>query len=328
MPNNEDQWDANQLKNGASFLQSLEWGKFQQTLGHPYHLLAGAGWSCLLLEKSNPFGKYLFAPHGPTLEHPDSLADCLEALISLAKQTGAAWLKIEPATDNNLPALLDRLSSLGAKRAIHDVQPRLTRFVDVSPNEEEVLANISQSTRSVIRKNQRDGVISFNTSTDPADMAEFSRILDTVSDRKSVSFFNKTYFTRQAEILMPANMMHLELAFHGTKLMAGAVIHDFGSTSYYTYAASLPEARPYSVSALLLWQAFVNAKARGTSQFDLFGVVPDDAPSSHPWHGFSTFKKKFGGVLVDKAGTWDIALGKKYTLYRAAQKARYSAKRR
>ena len=329
MPANEEQWNANQLKVGASFLQTLQWAKFQQSLGNNYHLLEGPGWTCLLLEKTNPFGKYLFAPHGPTLNNPDELPDCIEALTAHAEKVGAGWLKIEPSVaDNNLAGLAAKLVSVHAKRAVHDVEPRLTRFVDIARSEDEIMASISQSTRSVIRKNQRDGTISFSTSLDPTDMASFSTMLDSVSDRKSVGFFNNTYFTKQAEILMPANMMFLELAFHESKLMGGVVVHDFGGTSYYTYAASLPEARVYSVSALLLWQALVNAKARGSSQFDLFGVVADDAPASHPWYGFSTFKKKFGGEIIEKAGTWDIAINSKYNLYRAAQTLRHSTKRR
>lgn len=329
MSDNEAQWDPRQLNAGSSFLQTLEWANFQQTLGNNYHLLSGPGWSCLLLEKNNKFGRYLFSPLGPTLDTPDNLGSCLEVLIPYAKRLGASWVKLEPVSaSQDLPELISALRRLGAQRAVHDVQPHLTRVVNISGTEEDVMLGISQSTRSSIRKNLREKTISFKSSTSPSDMATFSVMLDSVSDRKSIGFYNQAYFTRQAEILMPAGMMSLELAYLGDKPVGGAVIHTFGNTSSYTYAASLPEARQFSVSALLLWQAIVNSKSKGATAIDLFGVVADDAPQSHPWYGFSTFKRKFGGHIVERAGTWDIPVSNKYKLYRAAQHAHHKLKRR
>jgi lipid II:glycine glycyltransferase (peptidoglycan interpeptide bridge formation enzyme) len=71
----------------------------------------------------------------------------------------------------------------------------------------------------------------------------------------------------------------------------------------------------------------INAKHRGMQHMDLFGIAPDDAPASHPWQGFSAFKKKFGGSVVQHAGTWDIPLTGKYRLYSSAQRARKIFKR-
>jgi lipid II:glycine glycyltransferase (peptidoglycan interpeptide bridge formation enzyme) len=322
-----DGWDQKQLQLGASFLQSMEWAEFQKTQSSNYHLLEANGWSCLAIEKSNRFGKYLFAPLGPTLESASHLKACLDQLSELAKSTGADWLKIEPVAAGQSSLLVEQLRSLGAMPAIRNTEPALTRVLDLTPPVEEILAGVSQSTRSFIRKNQREAFLNFRTSTDPADVTIFVKMLETVAARKRVGFFSESYFSQQAKVLMPKGLMRLELALEANQPVAAAIIHDFGSNGSYTYAASLPEGRDTNASALLLWRAIVSAKDRGIRQFDLFGIAPDNAPSTHPWHSFSTFKKKFGGSVIERAGTWDIPLSQKYKLYRAAQKLHRRIKR-
>jgi len=315
-------WDSHQLKLRASFLQSSPWGYFQRQQGHKVYFLNGKNWSCLLAERRIPAGRYLFAPYGPTLAKPSSLKNCIEELKAYSRWAGADWLSLEPmVTDSGSAGLRDGLVRLGGKK-VRNREPDLTRIVDLKPPAEEILAGISQSTRSFIRKSQREGLLSFQTSTDPSDIKLFTTMLGHVSGRNKVFFFTDEYFQKQAQTLMPAGMLRLEIALKDGQPVASALFHDYGETSSYTYAASLPEARQASASALLLWQAMLNAKERGVKQLDLFGIAPDDASSNHPWSGFSSFKKKFGGEVVAYAGTWDFPLSPKYRFYRAAQRLR------
>ena len=323
------QWDKQQVKRRASFLQSGPWAAFQQTVGSRPHYLTDDGWSCLLLERSTPLGKYLFAPYGPTLDSAGALDGALKQLRAYGRQAGLDWLCLEPMlTTGASGSPGTSLPKLGALPAAHNREPDLTRIINLKPPAGDILASISQSTRSFIRKNQRENFLSFKTSTEPADITIFTHMLAKVTDRKGVSFFSDDYFKKQAKALMPVGMMFLELALDNGQPVASALFHDFGKTSSYTFAASLPEARSTSASALLLWQAMLNAKQRGMEEMDLYGSAPESAPSSHPWYGFSSFKSKFGGEIVEYSGTWDIPLTGKYKLYRSAQKARRLFKRR
>src|SRR5207253_9747167 len=72
----------------------------------------------------------------------------------------------------------------------------------------------------------------------------------------------------------------------------------------------------------LLWQMIGYAKARGAATFDFWGVIPDDNPS-HPWAGFSRFKKAFGGRLLERAGTWELPVRMaRYRAYAARSEER------
>jgi lipid II:glycine glycyltransferase (peptidoglycan interpeptide bridge formation enzyme) len=318
-------WDALQNKLGASFLQSTGWGEFQAKSGNQPHYLLGDGWSCLLASRRTAVGKYLFAPYGPSLQTAAKLDDALKSIRALAKSESADWVRLEPTITYDSAA--GSLKKQGARRAPKNVEPSLTRVVDLSPEHDELLASLSQTTRNIIRRSYKNGSLGFKTSSDPDDMAIFSHMLATVASRNRVGFYDSEYYSRQARILMPMGMMRLEVAYLGDKPVGTAVIHDYAKASSYTYAASLPEARDLNVSALLLWQAMLNARSRGMEKMDLFGIAPDNAPASHPWAGFSSFKKKFGGTVIEHAGTWDIPISGKYRLYRIGSRARRLAGR-
>ncbi|HEX5447900.1 MAG TPA: hypothetical protein VFW90_01730, partial [Candidatus Saccharimonadales bacterium] len=94
MSNEPKKWDADQIKLGASLLQSSGWSRFQQALGFPVHFLSEAGWSCLFIERPTPFGKYLFAPYGPTITKLAEAGEVFSRLKSFARQVGAGWLRL------------------------------------------------------------------------------------------------------------------------------------------------------------------------------------------------------------------------------------------
>jgi lipid II:glycine glycyltransferase (peptidoglycan interpeptide bridge formation enzyme) len=288
--------------------------------------VAADGWSCLLLERRAGPSKYLFAPYGPTLNAADPLA-VFAALKDYGRQQRADWLRLEPIGGNAVH-LRQALKAAGGRPAAHEAEPHLTRLVDLARPEEDILASLSQTTRNIIRRNQRENSIGFKTSNDPEDIALFTQMLATVAQRQGVGFFSADYYLAQARALMPAGMMVLEIAYLADKPVATAIIHDFGRKSSYTYAASLPDYRDKNVSALLLWQSMINAKGRGSQLIDLYGIAPEDAGPRHPWAGFSAFKKKFGGQVVEYAGTWDLPLTNKYRIYRTAATAKKVLKRR
>lgn len=325
----DEDWDRLQVSREASFLQSLNWAKFQQSAGLSYHLLGGEGWTCLILIKANRIGKYLFAPYGPTLNRADDWSNCRQALVSLAKQSGASWIKFEPiCRDGNLAELKHQLLKSGSRPAIHNVEPDITRVLSLDLSEDELLASVATQTRSRVKKSRADESLSFKTSTNPDDIEIFISMLQTVSERNKVFFHDPEYFRLQAKTLMAANMMVIEIAYVSGRPTACAVIHSYGQKASYTYAASLPEARQNNLAEILLWHVLINAKSRGAQEIDLFGSAPDDASPDHPWYGFSLFKKKFGGRLVEQAGTWDMSITKKYQLYRLAQYSSRKVKRR
>lgn len=321
-------WDKQQHDLGASFLQSTPWADFQDSIGRRPHFISGSGWSCLLLERRAPIGRYLFAPYGPTITKQADPAGVLDSLKAYGESQQIDWLRLEPVFKaRGMDEQRQALKASGGQ-LVREVEPHLTRLVDLSRPDEDILASLSQTTRNIIRRNQRQKTLTFKTSRNPTDISLFTKMLDTVASRKGIGFFTADYYHKQAEVLMPAGLLVLEIAYEDKRPVGTAMIHDFGGLASYTYAATLPKARDKNVSALLLWQAMRNAKDRGNTAIDLFGIAPDDAGPGHPWSGFSNFKKKFGGEIVERPGTWDIPLTGKYKLYRFALSALRLIRRR
>src|SRR5207302_514144 len=129
--------------------------------------------------------------------------------------------------------------------------------------------------------------------------------------------------------LIPTGEATLYYAWHTGRVLAAAIVIDLGTTRYYAYAASSsdPEVRRLSPAAPLVWRAILDARAEGKAWFDFWGVAPPDQPD-HPWSGFTQFKRSFGGMLLTRAGTWDLPVRPwLYRTWSAAQKLRRCALR-
>ncbi|MBX4188810.1 peptidoglycan bridge formation glycyltransferase FemA/FemB family protein [Candidatus Saccharibacteria bacterium] len=314
-----EKWDELQRHLGSTFLQSAGWAEFQRAMGHQVHLLAGEDWSCLLISRKAQIGSYVLAPYGPTIGPKADSGKIFEEIKRFGRLHKLDWLRLEPVIAGKSVDEQKRLiRNAGGRVAANEFEPSMTRIVDLTRPSDEILASFSQTTRNIIRRNQRESTITFKTSSQPADISILTAMLEHVAKRQQAVFFGPEYFKTQAELLMPAKLVRLEVAYDGDKPVAAAWIHNFNDTAYYTNAASLPEARDKNVSALLLWQVMLNAKKNGNHRIDLFGIAPDDAGPKHPWYGFSGFKKKFGGEVVERAGTWDFPLTAKYKLYKSA----------
>ena len=68
-------------------------------------------------------------------------------------------------------------------------------------------------------------------------------------------------------------------------------------------------------------EAIKDAKKKNLKKLDFWGIAPDGAPKPHPWAGFTSFKKSFGGEEQKYAGTYDLIFKpQKYKLYQNFRK--------
>ena len=86
-------------------------------------------------------------------------------------------------------------------------------------------------------------------------------------------------------------------------------------------AASDKDYAKLNANGIITIQAIMDAKAKGMTTFDFWGIAPADAPADHPWAGFTKFKKMFEGRELDYTGTYDVPLSHaRYRLYRFVRK--------
>ena len=105
------------------------------------------------------------------------------------------------------------------------------------------------------------------------------------------------------------------------EVIAASLFFDYQGTRYYMQSAASLKYRHLPATVALLSYAIFSGKESGLHTLDFWGIAPEDATSSHPWYGFTEFKKSFGGYEKTYAGTYDYILNNnKYNLYRLLRK--------
>ena len=299
----------------ASFLQSPAWQSFQQKLGRKTFTNSGDGWSYLAIRESGTLNTRLYTPHGPECKTIEHLKEAILSLKDLAKEEKVTFLRIDPS----IGVSADELRKLGFSPVTYQqLQPAHTQIIDLRQTPDEILAQMSQNSRNITRNYHKKGV-TVRTSHNPEDITILTSLLSKVADRNHISAHNERYFRNQVEALFPTKTATLYIAEYEGAPIAASLIYDSSDTRTYAHAAADDTYRKLSAGTALVGQMILDAHAKGLTYFDLYGIADTDNPS-HPWHGFTRFKKSFGGESVTRPGTWDFPINKHgYYLYRIYQ---------
>jgi lipid II:glycine glycyltransferase (peptidoglycan interpeptide bridge formation enzyme) len=184
-------------------------------------------------------------------------------------------------------------------RRTRDVQPSRTRIVRVA-SEAEMLASFHRTTRYNIGYAERSHV----TVDEGAEADELTLHVGASAARAGVNMPGRDYFEVLLEQLPLSRTF---VARHGGESLCALLIAAHDRRAYYLYSGSSSRMRNLKAMDLAMWRAMQYAARIGCRDYDLWGIAPVDDPL-HPWHGFSEFKRGFGGDVVTYAGTWDITL--------------------
>lgn len=303
-------WNQFVLQHGPAsgrFLQSWEWGEFQKAVGESVRreevneageVVGVAQW----LDRKLPmFGSYAFCPKGPIGKN------------SLEGHGQQVFLRIEPE---------DKILIQQTQKSI-DVNPAHTFISHLSAEEDMLLANMHQKTRYNIRVAKKHGV---EIDLSVRDFDSVWRLFEQTSSRGQFRLHAKPYYQKMIACLQEgACQAFLATASHGGKVIASNIMIDFGDTRTYLHGASSNEDRNLMGPYLLHWELMRQAKEKGLSHYDWWGVAPQGAPPDHPWAGISRFKRGFGGEEVGSLGTHDKVLKRlPYYVYQLARRVRRS----
>ena len=304
-------WNQEVLRLGGGFLQSWEWGTFQEKAGMPVMRLRGEGVLAQLVRRSLPLGRsYWYCPRGPLGEGG------VQALLASEEVRGADFLRVEPP---EMPT--------GARK-VRAVQPPRTLIVDLRQEPETLLAAMHEKWRYNIRLAERKGVRAYLAGAqDASAFGIFWGLMEETTARDDFHAHDKDYYRLMLETLSgdPATdgrtrpVARLLFAELDGKVLAANLMLYFGTKAIYLHGASSRERREVMAPQALHWQAMRDAKNWGYAAYDFWGIAPEDAPK-HPWAGVTRFKRGFGGAPVDYPGTFDLPLNRFwYTLYRLAR---------
>lgn len=304
-------WNKFILENNGSFLQSFEWGEFQECVGRRVFRFQSDEWAVQFIEYKLPLGKkYWYCPRAPLLGvqslefKVQSLKELIKIVGESARKEGILFFRIGPEWEIG-QGIENNLKKSGFRQISYDIEPSQTLVLEITKPEEELLAQMHEKWRYNIRLAERKGVKVKMVKAGDGDFEkyfdEFYRLVDKgTSERKGIRHHAKDYYKKQLEIgknysssgtseasgvekfslrqaqgkLSSNNNLktYLFIAEYEGKVIAANIVAIFGQTATYLHGATSDEHRGVMAPHLLQWEQIKYARQQGCAEYDFFGI--------------------------------------------------------
>lgn len=249
------------------------------------------------------------------------------AIHTVARRHRAVFLKWEPGIFAHGEMLPDP-AALGFRSAPQTIQPPRTILIDISSDDESILARMNQGTRRKIRQSLKNGATYREALRE--DLPRFTQMMTMTGTRNAFGVHSPDYYVRAYDLFIPQHAA-LILVEHEGETLAGVMVFAVGRQAWYLYGASSDSKRNLMASYGAQWTAIRWAKARGCTTYDLWGIPDEDeasleaqfeARSDGLW-GVYGFKRGWGGQVVRSLDAWDYVYNPAlYAAYRLALRLR------
>lgn len=308
----------------AAITQSREWQKLQEDLGETSFLITEKNYQFLAILKRTKLGNYLYLPYGPVLEDKKALKPALKHLSALAREQGAIFIRIEPTLLLTTKELEKSARELHLKlQKSTDLNPKETWLLDLTGTNDELKSRLPSRLLRYHKAAEKND-ITIETSHNPDDIHYLLDLQKALAKKKGINTFSEHYL--KTELKQPFATLYL--VRHTNDVVAAGLVFDDKTTRYNLQGAQSDQGRVLHATGILTIQLILDAKAKNKYTFDFWGIAPEGAPETHPWAGFTQFKKTFAGYEEKHTGTYDLILNPtKYKVYNLARKINRKARR-
>ena len=315
----------------ANFLSSWNWGVFQKSLGRKVFALGlkensqlvGA---MLVVKEEAKRGNYLTLAGGPVIDwQNEKQAKLFVATVGkLAKEEGCLFVRVRPQildTGDNR----QMFARLGLKLAPMHVTADLTRQIDLTKSEAELLAQMRKNTRYEIKRIEREE-LRVKKSKNIEDIEEFYKHHLILAKKHKFVPFGYEFLRKQFEVFFDNDQALLFHAYQDDRLLASAFVIFYGSEAVYHYGISTGDNAKLPGSYACQWEAIKEAKNRGFRRYNLWGVAPE-GERHHRFYGVSVFKRGFGGEDVAYLPAHDLPVSAFYSVVNRFEKLRAKSRK-
>ena len=267
-------------------------------------------------------GKYLAIAGGPLIDFKDSavVKAVFADIKAMGKLAGAVFVRVrpqEPLSDN----ILKLLSKYGLKPAPMYLSVEYAGVLDLQKTREEILAGASQGFRRKLRKAEKLD-IEVTASADDAAIKDFCKLEKLHAERQKYVAFSSDFLTKQFEAFREDGEVLIYTARFEGKILAQNFMIFYGPEASYHYGVSSELGTRYSAAPLLHLAAMDEARKRGCTRYNLWGIVGVDE-KTHRFYGVSEFKRSFGCDELRYTPAHDLVLKpSKYLITEAVEKIR------
>lgn len=306
-------------------LQTAEWGELKRGFGWDVARLIVDDLGVQILFRKLPLGFTVGYLPKPISDSGRWTVDRLHSEIDqTCRKHRAIFLKLEPDSwEGELSSFILHPSSFPSP---HNIQPPRTIVISLEGSEDDILARMKQKCRYNVRLAEKKGI----TVRPWDDLDGFHRLMQVTGGRDGFGVHSLAYYKKAYDLFHPTGTAELLVAEFEGKPLAALMIFAIGKRSWYLYGASNDKERNRMPTYLLQWEAIRWARARGCTEYDLWGVPDADEAtleaefeSRHDglW-GVYRFKRGFGGEVKRASQALDkvyIPLLYKLYLWRMAK---------
>lgn len=333
-------------------LQTYEWGEFRKKTGVKVirrglirnkktvdgtrpELVEGFTLTIHKIPHTNFYIGYLPKGSEPSKE-------IIEELERIGREENCIFIQLEPniQVNNELGIRNKEFDSIIhnskfiVRPAAHPLFTKYTFVLDLTKQEEELLAQMHSKARYNIKVAQKHNVKVSEDNSEES-FKTYLKLMTETTNRQAFYAHTPTYHKNLFETL-PKSSNPNSLSYHLLNasylppttshpfILTSWVLFVFKDTLYYPYGVSSRLHRETMASNLIAWEAIKFGKKMGLKKFDMWGALGPEPDKNDPWYGFHRFKEGYGGELVEFVGSYDLVIKSQvYKVYKVADKLRW-----
>jgi len=321
--------------NKASFLQSYEWGKFQESLGRKIWRLglyqndsnSAPLLGTMLIIKHSLLGgfSYLYCPRGPVFKdvpNQDMITSLFLYLKNIVATDCIIFSKVDPSIFWTNISVFEIRNSINH---VKSVQPLAELLLKLNFTEEELLDKMHAKTRYNIRLAQKNNLDIRVSAGNKEDCDIFYSLIAETAGRHKIRAYSREYYANIMNVF--GKRAKIYTTFSDNNALASHMVIYCGDTAVYMHGGSSLQARNLMAPYLLHWQAIKDAKADGYKYYNFGGI---DSVGSNTLVELTKFKTRFvttghdlledTGIVVNYEKSFDIIYNKWwYSVYKVAK---------
>lgn len=303
------------------FFQSWAFGEAEKKVGAVLYRLGVFDKNHLVLTAQITLvcarrGTFLYLRHAPVFHEFNKLAfrALMQHIKKIAQQEHALFIRISPLlpADTKEKQFLNTCGFIDAP--VHNQNAENCLILDLSLSIEELFSQFRKTTRYLIRRAEKEGVV-VEQINDLSHLATFFDLYKKTATREH--FVPHGGIHEEFEELIKNSNISLFIASHQNIPLAASLVVFYGVQAVYHHSGSTPN--KVGANYLLQWEIIKEAKKRGIKFYNLWGIAPENKPH-HPWQGLTLFKKGFGGQQYNFLHALDLPLSHLYWLSYIYQK--------
>ncbi len=241
-------------------------------------------------------------------------------LQDFGRKNRLVFIKIEPyEIKDSRPTIHDPKFLM--VKSPHPLFPSWSQILSLEKNDDELLKSFHSKTRYNIRLAQKKGVV-VKEVFDKKGFEDFIKLYF-VTCRRQKYFGHTPAYHRDIWETLKGDIAHLLIAYFDGEPLAAYEMFYFKNSIYYVYGGTSDKHRNLMASNLLMWEAIRLGKKLGAVRFDMWGSLPPNYDTGHPWAGFTRFKEGYNTKFVEFVGSFDLVINPlMYKLYNLTYRLR------